>query len=93
MAGEERSPVASPRRPPTPAQRRNVQRAERVIGVAAPFLDLLLAVGDRISRIAEPEDHEYYPVRSEGMPRPAQGAAQRPGGGAADRREGDAAGD
>jgi hypothetical protein len=40
------------------------ERFESVIGLAAPFLDLVLAVGDRISRVAEPEDHEYYPVRS-----------------------------
>jgi hypothetical protein len=33
--------------------------------VAAPFLDLVLAVGERISRAAEPEDYEYYPVRGE----------------------------
>jgi hypothetical protein len=39
-------------------------RVEGLIGLAAPALDLLLAVGDRISRIAEPDDHEYYPVRS-----------------------------
>jgi hypothetical protein len=35
-----------------------------VIGLAAPLLDVVLAVGDRISRIAEPEDYEYYPVRT-----------------------------
>jgi hypothetical protein len=29
----------------------------------APGLDLVLAVGDRISRIVEPEDHGYYPAR------------------------------
>jgi hypothetical protein len=40
------------------------ERFEAVIGLAAPFLDLVLAVGDRISRVAEPEDLEYYPVRS-----------------------------
>jgi hypothetical protein len=40
------------------------ERFETVIGLAAPFLDLVLAVGDRISRVSEPEDHEYYPVRS-----------------------------
>jgi hypothetical protein len=39
-------------------------RVEGLIGFASPGLDLLLAVGDRISRIAEPTDHEYYPVRS-----------------------------
>jgi hypothetical protein len=63
MAGD-RSPAPS-RRPLTPAQQRNRERAETVIGVAAPFLDLLLAVGDRISRIAEPQDYEYYPVRAD----------------------------
>ena len=39
-------------------------RVEGLIAFAAPALDLLLAAGDRISRIAEPTDHEYYPVRS-----------------------------
>lgn len=48
----------------TPGQQRTRQRFEGLIAVAAPFLDLLLGVGDRISRAAEPEDHEYYPVRS-----------------------------
>jgi hypothetical protein len=48
----------------TPAQQRTRERFEALIGLAAPFLDLLLAVGDRISRVAEPEDHEYYPVRA-----------------------------
>ena len=37
--------------------------ADRLIGLAAPFLDLVLAVGDRVSRFAEPEDYEYYPIR------------------------------
>ncbi len=35
-----------------------------MIGIAAPFLDVVLAVGDRISRLAEPNDYEYYPVRA-----------------------------
>jgi hypothetical protein len=48
----------------TPGQQRNRERAEALIGLAAPVLDLVLAVGDRISRLAEPEDFEYYPVRS-----------------------------
>ena len=39
-------------------------RIEGLIGLAAPALDLLLSAGERISRIAEPEDHDYYPVRS-----------------------------
>ena len=29
----------------------------------APALTLVLAAGDRLSRIVAPEDHEYYPVR------------------------------
>ena len=48
----------------TPGQQRNRRRVETVIGLAAPVLDLVLAVGDRISRIAEPNDYEYYPVRA-----------------------------
>jgi hypothetical protein len=65
---EDRTPVAPSRGTLTASQRRNREHAERVIGLMAPFLDLLLAVGDRISRIAEPEDHEYYPVRAEELP-------------------------
>ena len=48
----------------TPRQIAWRDRVEGLIGLAAPALDLLLAAGDRISRIAEPTDHEYYPVRS-----------------------------
>jgi hypothetical protein len=50
----------------TPAQQRMRGRFESLIGLAAPGLDLLLAVGERISRIAEPEDTGYYPVRAPG---------------------------
>ena len=46
----------------TPAQRAGRERAEDLIALAAPFLDLVLGLGERISRIAEPTDHEYYPV-------------------------------
>ena len=48
----------------TPGQQRTRRRVETVIGLAAPVLDLVLAVGDRISRVAEPNDYEYYPVRA-----------------------------
>ena len=53
----------------TPAQLRNRERVEALIGVAAPFLDLVLAVGDRISRVAEPREYEYYAVRADELPR------------------------
>ena len=48
----------------TPQQQRIREQFEGLIAAAAPFLDLVLGVGDRISRAVEPEDHEYYPVRS-----------------------------
>jgi hypothetical protein len=47
----------------TPGQQRTRGRIEGLIGLAAPALDLILAVGDRVSRLVEPEDHEYRPVR------------------------------
>jgi hypothetical protein len=47
----------------TPDQLRTRQRIEGLIRLAAPALDLMLAVGERVSRIVEPEDVEYYPPR------------------------------
>ena len=49
----------------TPEQVRLRERFEGVIGLLAPALDLVLAAGDRISRIAGPEE-EYYPIRPPG---------------------------
>jgi hypothetical protein len=48
----------------TPDQRRTRDRVETLIGAIAPALNLVLAAGDRISRVVEREDSEYYPVRS-----------------------------
>lgn len=48
----------------TPQQRRTRDAFERGIAIAAPLLDVLLRAGERISRLAEPTDHGYYPVRS-----------------------------
>ncbi len=50
--------------PLTPDQVRTRERVESVIRLAAPALDAVLSVGDRISRLVEPEDHEYYPPRT-----------------------------
>lgn len=47
----------------TPGQRRTRARVETLIRVMAPALNLVLAAGDRLSRIVEREDTEYYPVR------------------------------
>jgi hypothetical protein len=35
-----------------------------VIGLAAPVLDLVLNVGDRVSRTLAPGDSDYYPIRA-----------------------------
>ena len=50
---------------PSPRQVRLRERFEALIGIAAPVLDLVLAAGDRLSRVAGPED-EYYPIRPPG---------------------------
>jgi hypothetical protein len=47
----------------TPSQQRTRGRVETLIGLMAPALDAVLAAGDRISRLVEPEDHGYYPPR------------------------------
>lgn len=52
--------------PLTPSQLRTRERVEGLIRLAAPALDLVLAVGDRVSRLVEPEDVEYYPPRGSG---------------------------
>jgi hypothetical protein len=64
----ESTPQQRPRAALTPAQQRTRERFETLIGVAAPFLDLVLAVGERISRTVEPQDYEYYPVRAGELP-------------------------
>ena len=57
----------------TPSQQHTRDRFEMLIGVMAPGLSLVLAAGDRISRVVQPEDFDYYPVRplGEWEPRPA----------------------
>jgi len=58
--------------PLTPEQTRRRDQVERLIRLAAPALNLVLGVGDRVSRIVEPEDSEYYPIRSGLIEREAQ---------------------
>jgi hypothetical protein len=48
---------------PNPEQLRRREQIESAIRLAAPALNLVLAVGERISRIVEPGDPEYYPPR------------------------------
>lgn len=49
--------------PITPGQRLWQRRFESLIGLAVPALDLLLTVGDRASRVLQPGDDDYYPIR------------------------------
>ena len=48
----------------TPVQRQRRDQVEGLIRLMAPVLNLVLAAGERLSRIAEPEDTEYYPPRT-----------------------------
>jgi hypothetical protein len=54
----------------SPDQLRTRRQVEGVIRLIAPALDVLLAVGDRVSRAVARDDIEYYPprVRSEEPP-------------------------
>jgi hypothetical protein len=49
--------------PLSPDQLRTRRRIESLIRLMTPALDAVLAVGDRISRIVEPADVDYYPPR------------------------------
>ena len=59
--------------PPSPEQLRTRRRVESVIRLIAPALDVMLAVGDRVSRMVGRDDIEYYPprVRREDPPPPS----------------------
>jgi hypothetical protein len=48
--------------PSTPQQLRTRARFEALIGLGAPLFDLVLAAGERVSRIAGRND-EYVPIR------------------------------
>ena len=50
--------------PLTPDELRTRERVEALIKVASPALNLVLAIGERVSRLVEPEDNEYYPPRT-----------------------------
>ena len=50
--------------PLSPEQVRMRMRVEGLIRVMAPALDLVLAAGERASRLVEREDVEYYPSSS-----------------------------
>ena len=47
----------------TPDQLRTRERIESLIRLAAPGLNIVLAAGERLSRLVEPDDPDYYPPR------------------------------
>lgn len=57
----------------TPTQQAWRDRFESAIGLAAPALDLLLAAGDRLARLVEPDDAWDPPVRP-----PSRRSPERP---------------
>jgi hypothetical protein len=57
----------------TPQQIVRRERVEGLVALVAPLLDLVLAVGERVSRLAGAED-EYYPIRSPGEALPLEAA-------------------
>ena len=60
---------------PTPDQARRRRQVEGVIRLIAPALDLVLAAGERVSRIVQPGDVEYYPPRTKHEERTPPSAA------------------
>ena len=56
--------------PLTPEQLRMRERFESVIRLAAPGLNLVLAAGERLSRLVEKDDPDYYPPRTAHEPEP-----------------------
>jgi hypothetical protein len=54
--------------PLTPDQVRTRDRVERVIRLMVPGLGLVLAAGERLSRLVAPEDDDFYPVRPSTLP-------------------------
>lgn len=50
--------------PPTPTQLAWRGRIETLIRLAQPALDLVLAAGERVSRVVEPADLDWTPPRA-----------------------------
>lgn len=70
--------------PSTPQQLRRRARFETLIGLGAPLFDLVLTVGERVSRIAGRSD-TYVPIRAAGDRLELESAVRRHRPGATDR--------
>jgi hypothetical protein len=60
-----------------PDQLRRREQVEGVIRLMAPALNLVLAVGERMSKIVEPDDAEYYPPRPRAEEPPPRSQSDR----------------
>ncbi len=65
--------------PPTPTQLVWRGRIESVLRIAAPGLDLMLAVGDRLSRAVEREQLDWEPARPIHVPERQRTVGPGPG--------------
>lgn len=68
----------------TPAQRRWRNRVEAAIRLAEPGLNLVLAAGERLSRVVGGDGDDYYPPQRGNLP-PAPPPRVGGGGGPAQR--------
>ena len=48
--------------PNTPPQQRRRDQVEALLRLAAPFFDLVLATGERVSRLASRGDDDHYAI-------------------------------
>ena len=64
----------------TPVQRQRRDRFETLIRIAEPGLNLVLAAGERLSRLVQRGDDDYYPPQRGSLP-PRGGGKDEQGSG------------
>lgn len=64
----------------TTEQRRRRERVETAIRLAEPALNLLLAAGERLSRLVQRRDDDYYPPQRGHLPSSARDETRRGAG-------------
>jgi len=52
--------------PNTPQQQRRSDQIEALLRLASPFLDLLLATGERVSRLVAPGEDDHHAIAPAG---------------------------
>jgi hypothetical protein len=55
----------------SPDQLRRRDQFEGLIRLMEPMLNAVLAAGERLSRVVEREDHDYFPPHSPNLPLPS----------------------